>query len=274
MMQSHAPHPRLTFSGGIARQSVRALPAEVAVALSYNGSTHAVMMATPADLMDFARGFTLAEGIAALEEIERIDVVETALGVDLQIWLATGAATRQSGRRRRMAGPVGCGLCGLDSLEEAVRDAPNVGGALVMTPLQVLSAVASLPQYQPLHDLTRAAHCAALWRPMGPDGPEGIVLAREDVGRHNAVDKLVGALALPADTAALVLTSRVSIDLVQKACIAGFPILIAASAPTGAAVTMAEAAGLTLIANARPDGFDCYTHPHRLRGAEEVADVA
>ncbi|TGD66506.1 formate dehydrogenase accessory sulfurtransferase FdhD [Tabrizicola sp. WMC-M-20] len=267
-MQDHASFPRLSFSGGVARESQRVLPAEVAVALSYNASTHAVMMATPADLTDFARGFTLAEGLAALEEIERIDVVETALGVDLQIWLTEGAAARQQQRRRSMAGPIGCGLCGLDSLEEAVRDAPAVQGTLRMSPAQVMAAVAALPQHQPLHDLTRAAHCAALWT------RGSIALSREDVGRHNAVDKLVGAMAQPAQGAALILTSRVSIDLVQKACTAGFPVLIAASAPTAAAVRMADGAGLTLIANARPDGFDCYTHPHRLTDCKEVAHVA
>jgi FdhD protein len=267
-MHSHTPLARLSFAGGVARESLRDLPAEIAVALSYNGSTHAVMMATPADLPDFARGFTLAEGIAGRDEIERIELVETPLGIDLQIWLTDGAATRQAQRRRNMAGPVGCGLCGLDSLEEAMRSAPTVDGGLVMTPAEVMAAVAALPGHQPLHDVTRAAHCAALWR------PAGIVLSREDVGRHNAVDKLVGAMGQPAGDAALILTSRVSIDLVQKACVAGFPILIAVSAPTAAAVQMADAAGLTLIANAHPGGFDCYTHPHRLRGAEEVAHVA
>ena len=268
MMETRSPFPRLSFAGGVAREIARVLPAEVAVALSYNGSTHAVMMATPADLTDFARGFTVSEGIAALAEIERIDEVETPLGVDLQIWLTDGAAARAVERRRAMAGPVGCGLCGIESLEEVVRDPPKVTGGLVMTPAQVMQAVAEMPRHQPLHDATRAAHCAALWQ------SGGVVLSREDVGRHNAVDKLIGAATLPAGDAALILTSRVSIDLVQKACTAGFPVLIAVSAPTAAAVRMADAAGLTLIANARPDGFDCYTHPHRLRGAEEVADVA
>jgi FdhD protein len=266
-MDTHVPLPRLSFAGGISRQGTRVLPAEVAVALSYNGSTHAVMMATPADLTDFARGFTLAEGIAALTEIERIDVVKTPLGVDVQIWLADGAAARAVARRRRMAGPVGCGLCGLESLDEAVRPAPRVTGNLVMTSADVMAAVTDLPRHQPLHDATRAAHCAALWR-------GGIILAREDVGRHNAVDKLVGAVTLPASDAALILTSRVSIDLVQKACNAGFPVMIAVSAPTAAAVAMAEAAGLTLICSASPRGFDCYTHPHRLLTASEVAHVA
>ncbi|MFN3844515.1 MAG: formate dehydrogenase accessory sulfurtransferase FdhD [Paracoccaceae bacterium] len=271
-MRPHRPLSRLSFAGGIARAGVRELPSEVAVALSYNGSTHAVMMATPADLTDFALGFTLGEGIAAAAaEIERVDVVETALGIDLQIWLTDGAAARQVQRRRSMAGPVGCGLCGLDSLEEATRLPAPVTGHVVMTPDQVMAAVAGISRHQPLHDATRAAHCAALW------GPTGITLSREDVGRHNAVDKLVGAAhaaCQPTHAAALVLTSRVSIDLVQKACAAGFPILIAASAPTAAAVEMADVAGLTLIANARADGFDCYTHPHRLSDATEAAHVA
>ena len=267
-MQSAAPVPRLSFSCGSARENQRVLPAEVAVALSYNGSTHAVMLATPADLHDFARGFTLAEGIATWDEIERIDVVETPLGVDLQIWLTGGAAMRQQQRRRSIAGPVGCGLCGLDSLEEAVRPAPPVTRPCGMTAAQVMAAMANLPQHQPLHDTTRAAHCAALWM------AGRIILSREDVGRHNAVDKLVGAMTGPADGAALVLTSRVSIDLVQKACTAGFAVLIAASAPTVAAVRMADAAGLTMIANARTDGFDCYTHPHRLTDPKEVSHVA
>jgi FdhD protein len=263
--------PRLTFAGGVARAGARDLPTEVAVALSYNGSTHAVMMATPADLQDFALGFTLGEGIAQADEIERIDVVETALGMDLQIWLTEGAAARQVQRRRSMAGPVGCGLCGLESLEEATRAAASVAGRMTLSPAQVMAAVAELPRHQPLHDLTRAAHCAALW------SGARVLLAREDVGRHNAVDKAVGAArvaGLDPQTAALVLTSRVSIDLVQKACMAGFPVLVAVSAPTAAAVKMADAAGLTLIANARPDGFDCYTHPHRLTDPNEAAHVA
>jgi len=268
-MQVCAPLCQMSFKGGVAREATRVLPAEVAVALSYNGTTHAVMMATPADLVDFARGFTLAEGIAQLDEIERIDVVETPVGVDLQIWLTEGAAGRQVLRRRSLAGPVGCGLCGLESLEEAVRAAPVVRGGLVMTPAQVMAAVAEVPRHQPLHDATHAAHCAAMWLP-----GQGIVLAREDVGRHNALDKLVGAMGGPAGDAALVLTSRVSIDLVQKACTAGFAVLIAVSAPTLTAVQMADAAGLTLIAGARPEGFDCFAHPQRVTDLTGVADVA
>lgn len=259
--------PRLAFQAGALREGSRVLPSEVAVALSYNGSTHAVMMATPADLADFARGFTLTEGIAALDEIEGIEAVETPRGIDLQIWLQPAAAERQAKRRRTMAGPVGCGLCGLDSLEEALR-APHAvtPSGFTMTPAQVMAAMAELERHQPLHDRTRAAHCAAFWT------PEGIQAAREDVGRHNALDKLIGAMT-PARDGAVVLTCRTSIDMVQKASMADFPVLIAVSAPTAAAVEMADRAGLTLIALARSDGFEIFTHPHRI-SPEDTADVA
>ncbi|MFN7051607.1 MAG: formate dehydrogenase accessory sulfurtransferase FdhD, partial [Gemmobacter sp.] len=144
-MLTHRPLPRLRFGAGALRDGSRALPAEVAVAISYNGSTQAVMMATPADLADFARGFTLTEGIATLDEIDSIETVETPRGIDLQIWLAGAAADRQAKRRRSMAGPVGCGLCGIDSLEEAMRVArPVPPSDFAMTPAQVMAAVAAL----------------------------------------------------------------------------------------------------------------------------------
>ncbi|MFZ0097494.1 MAG: formate dehydrogenase accessory sulfurtransferase FdhD, partial [Gemmobacter sp.] len=188
-------------------------------------------------------------------------------GIDLQIWLTPAAAERQSKRRRSMAGPVGCGLCGLESLEEAMRrPRPLAPSNLAMTAAQIMAAMAALERHQPLHDATRAAHCAAFWT------PEGIRLAREDVGRHNALDKLIGAVA-PARDGAVILTCRTSIDMVQKACAAGFPILIAVSAPTAAAVDLAQAAGLTLVALARPDGFEIFSHPHRIT-PQDAAHVA
>ncbi len=249
----------------------RALAEEVAVALSYNGATQAVMMATPADLEDFAYGFTLTEGIARLEEIESVLAVTTTRGVDLQIWLRPDADARLSARRRSMAGPVGCGLCGIDSLEEATRAArPIAPSPLVLTRDEVISAMRALPAHQPLHDATRAVHAAALWTQA-----RGVIAAREDVGRHNALDKLAGAVARrgPAAHGAVLISSRVSIDLVQKVAAIGAPILIAASAPTAAAVAMAEAAGLTLVGLARADRFEVFTHPARIAAAEDV-DVA
>lgn len=266
-MNTHRPLPRRVFGQSRASGSLRELPEEVAVALTYNGSTRAVMMASPADLIDFAYGFSITEGIAAPEEIESVEVAETPLGIDLQIWLAPEAEARETTRRRNMAGPVGCGLCGIDSLEQALRGPqPTSEQQFTMTPQQIMSAMAELVAHQPLHDLTRAAHAAALW------SPEGILAAREDVGRHNALDKLIGAVrGLPRS--AVVLTCRTSIDMVQKAAAADFPVIIAASAPTAAAVRMADQAGITLVALARPDGFEVFTHPHRI-APQEAAHVA
>jgi FdhD protein len=266
-MQTHRPLPRLSFGTGAVTSGNRELPEEVAVALSFNGSTQAVMMATPADLEDFAYGFALTEGIAKPHEIQSVDVEETPHGLDVQIWLTTDAEARLAKRRRTMAGPVGCGLCGIDSLEEATRKMPQVPtSGFHMTPSDVMAAVASLPAAQPLHDATRAAHAAGFWSGK-------LLVTREDVGRHNALDKLAGHLIrTPHPAGAIVLTSRVSIDMVQKVAALTVPILIAVSAPTAHAVTLADQAGITLIALARPDRFEVFTHTDRL--TQETAHVA
>ena len=258
-MKGARPVPRLAFGPDL-RAGDRILPEETAVALSFNGSTQAVMMATPADLVDFAYGFALTEGIARPEEVLSVEVVPAARGIDVQVWLVPEADSRLAARRRTMAGPVGCGLCGIDSIDQALRGvAPVAHSAFRMTPAQVMAAVAALPGSQPLHDATRAAHCAAFWT------PQGILAAREDVGRHNALDKLAGHLVrTPHPEGAVVLTSRVSIDLIQKAAALGAGLLIAVSAPTADAVALAERAGITLIALARPDRFEAYTHTDRL----------
>lgn len=265
-MITHRPLPRLSFGVG-ANSGSRQLPEEVAVALSFNGSTQAVMMATPADLTDFAYGFALTEGIAKPTEIQSVEVVETPHGLDVQIWLEDQAEARLSKRRRTMAGPVGCGLCGIDSLEEATRKMAMVpASSFHMSPSQIMAAVAALPGAQPLHDATRAAHAAGFWSGK-------LIAAREDVGRHNALDKLVGHLIrTPHSPGAVILTSRVSIDMVQKVAALGAPMLIAVSAPTAQAVALADEAGITLIALARPDRFEAYTHTDRI--TQETADVA
>jgi FdhD protein len=269
-MDTRRPLSRLVWSGGAFTQAPRVLPEETAVALSFNGTTQAVMMATPDDLADFATGFALTEGLATPSEITEITVVETEGGIDVQCWLVPQAEARLTARRRTMAGPVGCGLCGIDSLEQALRAPDPVTLSLRLTPAQVCAAVTALPALQPLHDATRAAHAAAFWTP-----GRGIVALREDVGRHNALDKLAGALARAATPrdGAVVLTSRVSIDMVQKTAAMGVPVLIAVSAPTAHAVQVAEAAGITLIALARPDRFENFTHPHRIT-PEEASHVA
>ncbi len=267
-MDTSAILPRLAFGADEPVPGSRRLPEEVAVALSFNGSTHAVMMATPADLVDFAYGFALTEGIATPDEIETVEEVEGPRGIDLQIWLTDRAADRQARRRRSMAGPVGCGLCGLDSLEQAVRDPmPVPPSSLRLTPAEIMAAITALPAHQPLHDATRAVHAAGFYSP-----ERGLIAAREDVGRHNAADKVVGHLMRQPvrPEGALVLTSRVSIDMVQKCAALGAPMLIAVSAPTAHAVQLAEASGITLIALARPDRFEVFTHTDRIAAGAHV----
>lgn len=252
--------PRLAFGPSVIPGD-RVLPEEVAVALSFNGTTQAVMMATPADLEDFGHGFALTEGIAGPGDVLSVEVEQLPRGRDVQVWLKPEAETQLAARRRVMAGPVGCGLCGIDSIDQALRDVPTVApSAFRMTPAQVMAAVAALPAEQRLHDATRAAHCAAFWT------TGRIILAREDVGRHNALDKLVGAMARGsiAPEGAVLLTSRVSTDMVQKVAMLRAPMIIAVSAPTAEAVALAETAGITLVALARPDRFEVFSHSDRL----------
>ena len=248
----------------------RAIPEETAVAFTFNTASYAVMMATPQDLEDFAVGFALTEGvISSIEAIEGIDIVEEEIGIELRIWLKAPHAVEFLGRRRKMAGPTGCGLCGVESLAEAMRPPPAVGEGLVFTPSQIMSAVDSLFPLQVLNHETRAVHAAGFWDP-----ERGLVAVREDVGRHNALDKLAGALARDNATARqglVVLTSRVSIEMVQKSAAIGAPIIAAVSAPTALAVRMADDCGMTLVAIARKDGFEVFTHPHRVKGKHVTA---
>jgi FdhD protein len=251
--------PRLVFGPSV-QPGERVLPEEVAVALSFNGTTQAVMMATPSDLVDFGYGFALTEGIAGPEDILSVEVEPLPRGHDVQVWLKPEAEARLAVRRRTMSGPVGCGLCGIDSVEQALRDVPVVQpSAFRMTPAQVLAAVAALPGEQRLHDATRAVHGAAFWNGR-------VLLAREDVGRHNALDKLVGAMVRTGTPpeGAVILTSRVSTDMVQKVAMLGAPMIIAVSAPTAEAVALAETSGITLIALARGDRFEVFSHSDRL----------
>jgi FdhD protein len=243
----------------------RAIPEETAIAFTYNTASYAVMMATPKDLQDFAVGFSLTEGVvSSIEAIEGIDVVEEEMGVELRIWLKAPHAAEFLGRRRKMAGPTGCGLCGVETLIEAMRPPPEVGEGRVYTPDQIMTAVESLFPLQVLNHETRAVHAAGFWHP-----ERGLIAVREDVGRHNALDKLAGALARDGATARsglVVLTSRVSVEMVQKSAFIGAPVIVAVSAPTALAVRMAEACGMTLAAIARKDGFEVFTHPHRIKG--------
>jgi FdhD protein len=247
-------------------RSERAIPEETAIAFTFNTASYAVMMATPQDLEDFAVGFSLTEGvISSVGAIESIEVVEDDVGIELRIWLKAPHAAEFLGRRRKMAGPTGCGLCGIESLVEAMRPPPKVHKGGIYAPVQIMEAIDSLFPLQLLNQETRAVHAAGFWDPAS-----GLVAAREDVGRHNALDKLAGALAHEGATprqGIIVLTSRVSVEMVQKSAAIGAPMIVAVSAPTALAVRMADAAGMTLVAIARKDGFEVFTHPHRVEGA-------
>lgn len=262
-----APARRVCAAGPREASVDRALAEEVPVALVHNGSTFAVMMATPSDLADFAWGFALTEGIATAEELGEVEIIEHATGIEARMWLPDARIDALNARRRAMVGPVGCGLCGIDSLEEASRALPHVPAGIMMSETDVTLALDELRDWQPLHDETRAVHGAGFYIP-----GSGIVMAREDVGRHNALDKLIGALAregLDPALGAIVLTSRISLEMVQKAAMAGTGLLYAVSAPTAHAVRVAEAAGLTLASLSR-DELAVFTHPRRIKESRDV----
>jgi FdhD protein len=254
--------PRQAWRNGSTLMGERTLAEEVPVAVSYDGAAHAVLMATPDDLEDFALGFTYTEGIiTAAAEIADLAVVSVADGIVLRMWLTGDRSDAFAARRRRFVGPAGCGMCGLESLAEANRAIPMARRDLQVSRRDIAEAVAALPARQQLNMQTRAVHAAAFWRP-----DQSLVL-REDVGRHNALDKLSGALLRRGGSAAegvIVLSSRISIELVQKAGMMGATIIVGVSAPTALAVRTAEMTGLTLVGIARDDGFEVFTHPERI----------
>ncbi|WP_295949278.1 formate dehydrogenase accessory sulfurtransferase FdhD [uncultured Xanthomonas sp.] len=247
--------------------------AEVPVAFAYNDTPFVVMMATPEDLEDFALGFSLSEGIVAAPAQLRIEAVETYLeGVFLRLQIPPTQAAALQARRRNLDGRSGCGVCGSESLEAVLRAPRPVPAGTPIAPAALAQALRALRAQQTLNALTGATHAAA-WA----DAQGELQLIREDVGRHNALDKLIGALAgagLDPGAGFAVVTSRASYEMAMKATQAGIPLLAAISAPTALAIALADSAGLTLIGFARDHDYVVYSHPQRLAHTEPAGEPA
>jgi FdhD protein len=237
---------------------------EVPVALEYNGVSHAVMLASPADLEDFALGFSLTEDIVGSPaDVRDIEVVEAPLGITVRLEVASACFVRLKERRRSLAGRTGCGLCGAESLPQAVRRPAPLRSDARFAAAAVQRALAALRGHQPLHAASGAAHAAAF-----ADADGRVLLVREDVGRHNALDKLAGAMAagrLPGADGFIAVTSRASYEMAGKTVRAGAPLLAAVSGVTALAIEVAEGAGLCLAGFARGEQLNLYTHPERIR---------
>ncbi len=276
-------HPDPDFSGvqsvPVWRRGVEgqdSVVQEVPVALTYNGISHAVMMATPTDLEDFALGFSLTEGlIDRVDQFLDCDVLPGPQGVTLQITVTAACFARFKDQRRAMTGRTGCGLCGASSLDQAVRHLPPLPGVAEVGALggagfskafsvkALLNAMGDLRSSQVLLASTGSAHAAA-WC----DAQGHIHCVREDVGRHNALDKLIGALAReserPVSSGAILVTSRASHEMVQKTAAAGVPVLAAVSGVTTLAIDTAQATGVGLVGFVRQQDFGVYAHPERF----------
>ena len=243
---------------------------EVPVVLVYNTHPHVVMLSTPLNLEDFALGFSLTEEIIAQAcELQSIRVVQRSKGVEVRMTIPEARFEKLHGKRRNMTGRTGCGLCGASTLEQAIRHPHPVGKGLALDAAQLSSGFAEMAQKQSLNLMTGAVHAAAWLHP-----ERGIVAVREDVGRHNALDKLIGSLAktnCDFENGWLLVTSRASYEMVQKAASVGITLLAAISAPTALAIQLAEECGLTLIGFARHENHVIYTHPHRLQHYQESA---
>jgi FdhD protein len=237
---------------------------EVPVAMVYNGLSHVVMMASPTDLEDFALGFSLTEGIiSSKSELTDCEIQRAGEGIEARIEISARAFFHLKEHRRALQGRTGCGLCGVESLDQALRDLPKLNSELRVRPQAIHRALDALPALQGLNRITHALHAAAF---CAPDGE--IVGVREDVGRHNALDKLIGALArdgVDTGNGFAVITSRCSFEMAQKAISAGIPVLAAVSAPTHLAIKLARSYDLTLLALARSDSMKLFTGARRIQ---------
>jgi FdhD protein len=253
----------IRIADGKTAHASAAVADEVPIALVYNGRPHVVIMGTPADLDDLAVGFTRSEGIAeSSADIERIEVVRASHGIELQIQVSERSVSRLAERSRALVARTGCGLCGIETINEALRAPPLVKHELSVAAKALWRANGELSDRQTLNADTNTVHAAA-WARL--DGSVEIV--REDVGRHNALDKAIGALerhGFAASSGFLVVTSRASYEMVQKAASAGVELLAAVSRPTGLAIRFAEASGMTLVGLLRGTTANVYCGPERI----------
>ena len=250
------------WQSGEVSSGSQAVIGESPVALCYNGISHAVMMATPADLEDFALGFSLSEGILGrADQLQGLEIAWHASGVEIDMAIAAEAFAGLKQRRRQLLGVSGCGLCGLDSLAQVLPELAPVAQAVSVSHAALQRALAALSDWQHLQAQTGAAHAAAWCTPAGE-----ICLLREDVGRHNALDKLIGAHARAGHSAEgfVLITSRASYELVLKAARLGWPVLVAVSGPTTMAIECARRTGLTLAGFAREGRHEIYSFAHRI----------
>ena len=255
---------RHTWDRGQLRQDEDAIVTEVPVALVYNGVSHVVMMATPSDLEDLALGFSLSERVLERpEQLLDVEVLERAQGMELALTIGAGAFAALSQRRRNLVGRTGCGICGVESLEQAIPPPVQVTGELRLPHPALQAALQALGQRQSLKRLTGGVHAAA-WC----DAQGRVELVREDVGRHNALDKLLGALQGSAHSAAgfALVTSRASYEMVAKAAACNIQLLAAVSAPTSLAVSQARLSGLTLVGFLQSGRQAIYANPQRMLG--------
>lgn len=236
---------------------------EVPVALEYNGISHAVMLASPQDLDDFALGFSLSEGIlASSSELFDCELIEHADGIQVQMQIATERFVQLKDKRRNMTGRTGCGLCGAETLQQAIRQPQPVHSSARFDGAALHAGMAAMQQLQQMQQQSGATHAAAWMNHIGE-----IELVREDVGRHNALDKLIGALARDRRdlaSGAVLITSRASYEMVQKAATMGIGFVAAISAPTNLAVRLAQAANVTLVGFMRRDSHVVYAHPQKI----------
>jgi len=249
---------------GEARQGVEdAVIEEAPVALFYNAQPHVVMLASPVDLEDFALGFSLSEGIIqGQEELEFVGEYHREEGIELWLRIPPERFAGLADQERNLTGRTGCGLCGAATISQAVRHPGPVAQGVAVPVAELRRALAELESRQTLNKLTGAVHGAA-WAVPG----EGVKLVREDVGRHNALDKLIGGLVKAGarlDEGFVIVTSRASFEMVQKCAAVGIGFMAAISAPTGLAIRLAEETGLTLLGFARGERHTVYTHPRRL----------